>query len=454
MKKIISIVLLSLVLTSCDKEFLEKKPNAALLVPQKPVELQALLDNDTRMNVTPPIGLIAADDYYTTPAGLQTLTLSEERNSYLWLKDVFENESVEDWNNPYIQVFYANVVLDRLNEIEDTGSEELQTIRGHALFCRAFAFYNLTQIFCKPYESAQANVVPGIPIKLSSNIHEKYTRGTLKLTYDQIVSDLKQAADLLPLQAKLKTRPSKAAALSLMARVFLTMENYEQAEKFADDALELQSTLIDYNTLTTTLTRPLPAVLPYGNEEVIYYAYFISYRFLFYTQNQTIVNPVIYSSFSANDLRKGVLFNDRGAGVVNFKSGFTGSSNVFSGLAVNELYLIRSECRARKGDIGGSLSDLNTLLLKRWKKGTFVALTAATSEAALKLVLQERRKELFGRGNRWEDLRRLNKDPRFAITLTRQVNSDTYTLPPNDNRYVFPIPLNEIRSSGISQNER
>ena len=166
------------------------------------------------------------------------------------------------------------------------------------------------------------------------------------------------------MQAKLKTRPSKAAALALLARVYLSMEKYDEAEKSAVAALQLQSGLIDFNTLSSAITRPLPAVLPYGNEEVLYYNYFQSYRFLSFTQTQTRVDSSLYASMPANDLRKVVLFNNRGAGVVNFKSGFTGSTNVFAGLAVNELYLIRAECRARKGDRAGAMSDLNGVQFK------------------------------------------------------------------------------------------
>ena len=40
--------------------------------------------------------------------------------------------------------------------------------------------------------------------------------------------------------------------------------------------------------------------------------------------------------------------------------------------------------------------------------------------------------------------RELAGDPRFAVTLTRKLNNDTYTLPPNDARYVLPIPQQEI----------
>ncbi len=70
-------------------------------------------------------------------------------------------------------------------------------------------------------------------------------------------------------------------------------------------------------------------------------------------------------------------------------------------------------------------------------------------------ILEERRKELPFTGQlRWEDLRRLNKDQRFAKILVRTIAGNEYQLLPNSKRYVFPIPDIEIELSGIPQNER
>ena len=81
-------------------------------------------------------------------------------------------------------------------------------------------------------------------------------------------------------------------------------------------------------------------------------------------------------------------------------------------------------------------------------------MTASGTDDALKKILTERRKELLLRGIRWTDLRRLNYDSQFATTLTRVVNTQIITLMPNDNRYVYPIPNDEILYSGVTQNPR
>jgi hypothetical protein len=57
------------------------------------------------------------------------------------------------------------------------------------------------------------------------------------------------------------------------------------------------------------------------------------------------------------------------------------------------------------------------------------------------------------RGLRWMDIKRLNKDG-AKITLTRNVEGNTYTLPPNDLRYALPIPEEVISLTGMPQNIR
>ncbi len=101
-----------------------------------------------------------------------------------------------------------------------------------------------------------------------------------------------------------------------------------------------------------------------------------------------------------------------------------------------------------------AMEDLNTLLKQRFT-APYRDLTAADADDALIQILQERRKELpYTAQLRWEDLRRLNKDTRFAKELQRTYNGITYSLVPNDKRYTFPIPDLEIQLYGMPQNER
>src|SRR5690606_19512014 len=116
-----------------------------------------------------------------------------------------------DWNYPYRQVFYANVVLDGLNRITPTSDiqREYNIIKGSALFYRAHAFFQIAQVFAKPYNKQTAGSDLGIPLRLTSDINAESTRESLQVTYNQIVDDLLESATLLQESVTYKTRPSK-----------------------------------------------------------------------------------------------------------------------------------------------------------------------------------------------------------------------------------------------------
>lgn len=451
--------LLLLCLMGCDQQFLDAKPDKALLVPTTVADLQALLDNSaTVFNQDPNIGQIAADDYYTTTAGMAGLP-AKEQNAYLWADDVYAGTTVMDWIIPYRQIFYANVVLDGAAKLDGKASEsELKSIRGTALFYRAWALFQLSQLFAVHYDPANAATEPGVPVPLSADVNERPGRGTLAETYKQILADASEAESLLPTLVRFKTRPGNAAASALLARVYLTMGDFVNAEKAASRTLLATNALLDYNTLNAAAAKPLPIALPYANEEILFYSHFIASNFI-NNSTLTIIDSNLYKSYHNNDLRKVIFFRDRGAGRINFKGSYSGtlprnSTAVFSGLATDEVYLIRAECRARSKDVSGALKDLNTLLEKRWKQGAFTPVVAADDATALKIILEERRKELVSRGTRWTDLRRLNRESAFAVSLKRALDGVNYSLEPKDLKYVFPIPEDEVQLSGIQQNPR
>jgi hypothetical protein len=441
--------------TACKKDFLDVRPNKSLLVPTTLADLRLLLDNNLVFNIRPNLTSLADGNYYTTDAGYNSYGLDAERNSYTWAPDIFGTATTGEWNTPYKQVFYSNVVLEGTEKLPaaDAASEEGRAVKGTALFSRAFAFYSLVTSFAKPYDAAAASTDPGIPVRLHSDVTEKAGRGTVAQTYAQILADLAAARPLLPATATVKTRPTLAALFALQARIALAMEDYPRAGRYADSALTTAHTLIDYNTLNPADAKPFPVALPYANPEVLFYAALVTLTFDG-TSSATFADRNLYDTYAPEDLRKTLFFRETTPGNYKFKGTYSGALAIFGGLATDELYLVRAECRARAGDAAGAMADLNTLLVTRWKRGTFLPYTADNPEEALRKVLTERRKELFGRNLRWEDLRRLNRDPRFRVTLNRNIKGLDYTLEPGSRRYVYPIPDQEIKLNGLEQNER
>jgi len=430
---------LTLLVMSCKKGWLDAKPDKSLIVPIKVAEFQSLLDNVTGINYNDPaLGDLSADDHYIPYDDFLAATTSE-RNAYIWAKDIYQGETGFDWNYIYKKVFNANVVLDGIDAANADGSGN--AVKGSAIFLRALNFYYATQEFCIPYKSSTAASALGVPLRLTSDVNKVSVRATLQASYEKIISDLNTAKILLPLTPLYKTRPSKPAVYGLLARIYLSMEDYTKAGLYADSTLQLYNKLVDFNTLDRTAFYPIPLF----HDEDIYHSEMSSFLSLL----NAPIDSTLYNSYGAKDLRKVVFFN----GDKKFQGSYSGGYNPYSGIATDEIYLIRAETYARANKVDMAMADLNLLLSKRFEP-PYTPLTASSAAEALGLVLKERRKELVYRGLRWSDLRRLNTDSKFAVILTRNLNGTIYSLAPNDPKYVFPIPDDEIRLSGIQQNQR
>jgi tetratricopeptide (TPR) repeat protein len=322
------------------------------------------------------------------------------------------------------------------------------------------AFSRLLLLYAKQYDPATASNDPGIPLRLNADINETSTRAGLQQSYDQVLSDLGEALDLLPANTPTtiinKTKPSKVAAHGLLARVYLQMGNYSKAKEHADAALQMHGSLLDFNDANWVTPAGSPSIKPFNPEMILYLRSDAGLA----SNAAAKTDTVLYASYTdPNDLRKTVYFNQNPDGSYRFKGSYCNNLlELFCGIATDELMLIRAECFAREGQTASAMKDLNDLLRTRWKKianvTTYVDQTAASSNEALVKIIAERKRELVNRELRWADLKRLNKEPAFATTLTRTLNNQVYTLPPNDLRYVLLIPQEVLRIVNLPQNPR
>lgn len=443
------------IFNSCGTGFLDVRPDVRQVVPKTIADYQAILDYQSVFIEQPSVelGVIGADEYYLRDGMLTTLTTPFHRNGYIWAQDVYEGQEIRDWRFGYQRILYANMALD-VEKITPAPNEKeaWDNVKGSALFFRAYSLYQLAQLFCKPYAASTSGNDLGIPLPLDYDVSQPSTRGTVADVYRQILSDLLSAVDLLPTKALNTFRPSKAAACVLLARTYLQMGDFEKALYHADLGLTLNSDLIDFNNLDLNATYTFPMDYGSSNPEVIFYMRIAALTVV--AAGRFNADTALLTAYQPTDLRMHAYFFENTDGRILFKGSYYGGSSYFGGLAVDELWLMRAECSARLGDVQGAMDDLNELLIHRHDREQFVSLTASDPEEALDIILLERRKELFMRGIRWEDLRRLNKEPRFAKTLIREIDGQRYELPPGDPRWVWPIPDNEIDLSGFPQNDR
>ncbi|OIQ18850.1 RagB/SusD family nutrient uptake outer membrane protein [Lacinutrix sp. MedPE-SW] len=136
------------------------------------------------------------------------------------------NGIVEDYYRSYYNViFRANIVLENLDV---ASSENRDSIEAEAKFVRAYAYFNLVRLY---------GAIPLVDRIISSAETEiSFTRVDPSSIYELIVSDLETAVD--GLDNTYKTRASKAAAQTLLAKVYLTQgTNYLQAQLLCEEVM-------------------------------------------------------------------------------------------------------------------------------------------------------------------------------------------------------------------------
>lgn len=435
---------------ACTK-VLDEKSDTRLVIPTTVTDLQALLDDGVTMNTrrTPSFGEASADDYFLLQTGYNALTVNAQR-SYIWTNRDYLWPN--DWSAIYTPVYNANLCLEQLEGIAVTNANQAawNNIKGSALFFRAYYFLQGAWVFAQSYDAASAGSDPGIAIRTQSDPNIPSVRASVKATYDQIVTDARTSIGYLPDNAQNFQRPCKAAAYGLLARTFLTMRMYDSAYKYADLFLQAKSTLIDYNNTAQVSASGTVSFQQLNNPETIFYTEMtVNYNSIQTTS--ALADTTLFNSYATNDMRKTVFFRANG-NYRRFKGSYAGSGTLFfSGIATDEMYLVRAECAARANNITGAMADLNALMIKRWKTGTYVNMTSSSAADALSKVLVERRKELIFRGLRWPDIKRLNKE-NANITLTRILNGQTYTLAPNANAFALALPSDIVNITGMPQN--
>jgi len=451
-KYILLNLIFCMLLCSC-KKYVEVQPKGKI-TPTTVSDYQLLLNNTTIWNLSTGTSDFLTDDIaLTDPALLTSISSTEYYNIYQF-SDYYYQVSQDDpeWNLFYQQIYTANVIINGLPTATSGTDAQKQEMTAEAKTHRAFAYLCLVNLYARQYDSS-AGTTPGVPLLLVPTYTQSLARATVGVIYTQILSDLNSSINVLPALPTNKAAASQAAAYALLARTYLYMGDYANALINANRALALQSTLLNLNNYTSTGLFPGFA-LPLGqnNPEVI---------FLKASENQDAplgLSAEFLQLLGTKDLRYPFYtYNGPDLGYYNgtYYAYFAPLEPRNEGPTVGEMMLIEAECLARTQQGQNGLTVVNALRKTRFKPADYADLTAPNDAQALILILQERRKELFGRGFRLFDLKRLNLDPTMAKTVTHPFGSQSLTLTPGSNRYIYPIPQKVIGvNPEIVQNPR
>jgi hypothetical protein len=331
----------------------------------------------------------------------------------------------------YTTIFYTNHVIQNAETMEGLLVEKEQLI-GEAYALRAMQYFELANLYSKPYNNTTATTDAGVPITTEYNSDKTYPIQPLADVYNLIVSDIEKAEGLLNVEQQItgyNYRFSKLAIKSFKARVYLYQKEWQKAIDAATEALAIKSNLMDLNAGTSMMPSEYNAV-----ESILALETVSSFDI---ANNATISNQLLTSYDQVNDLRFSLYFTKNADNT--FSSKKSADSKYKCSYRTSELYLILAEAYAELGDKPNALLKLNEFTKNRYLPTAWDALKIEvanlSTEDLITEILEERKKEFAIEGHRWNDLRRSTQSE-----IKKAYKNQLYTLAKNDARYVIPFP--------------
>ncbi|WP_065218254.1 MULTISPECIES: RagB/SusD family nutrient uptake outer membrane protein [Butyricimonas] len=456
MKKIYSIVLAVILLYGCDS-FLDVTPKGKLL-PEKVQDFEELIGDSRNIGGVYPLADMCGDLVFMTEERLTGNIMSAQGKAYTWQEEFYRDEEDDaTWNNAYEIIYTCNLVLQETPGATGGSDADKARVMAEARVNRAYYYWYLHSCYAPAYDPETAGTDLSVPLVLEPDLEVKVKRATSDKVVARILEDLKDVALDLPEEGISVYHLPRVAAYALAARVNLYFGNYDAALENAEEALKLNSKLVDYNTFSfKNETRPSSGI---NNRPVA----MESPEMLMYRTSgfQTMLtsccmSPELLAIFDREaDLRYKFNFTSLdGFGKPIDEPYPLFLQELDFNIGVPEMMLIKAECLARKKN-PEALSVLNTLRAKRFVEGSDYELKNIAADRLLEVVLEERQRELVYAGLRFFDMKRLAKEGIYTRTLTRQFKETTYTLEPNSNRYMFPIAAKiRLLNNSIEQNPR
>ncbi|GAA3935332.1 RagB/SusD family nutrient uptake outer membrane protein [Chitinophaga oryziterrae] len=371
------------------------------------------------------------------------------------------SNSSDLWLNVYPIIYITNTVIDGLSQSNSLTPSISQQLLGEAKFIRALCYFYLV------------NFYGDTPLALSTDytVNASLARAPKDIVYGQIIEDLKSAKKLLSSNyidknliviGNERIRPIKWVASALLARVYLFMHDYINAET--------ESTSIIQNTSLYNIDSDLNETFLKNSNEAIWQLQPVNYGWntedgrVFIIPNTGVsdaypvyLSQFILNSFEANDYRRRYWVDSVNVdGIIYFypykyKSSTLGAditeySMVFR---LAEQYLIRSEARTMQGNMTGTTGGISDLDVIRHRAGLAGYSGGADKPSVLAAILHERQVELFSEwGHRWLDLKRSGNIDAVMSVVT-PLKGGTW----NTNWQLYPIPLGELQKTPkIKQN--
>ena len=278
MKKILTaaVAAAAMITASCD---VERLPNGSMSAEQVTGNLEASLDAlmngvyaqlKTWSDPMHRCGEYAGDNMMirgnSTDAFFEFISFARTPNNY---------RLQNFWDYGYKGIAQASNII---NMFEEGKSAEVDNALGECYYVRGMLYFYFVRAYGRPYYQAPEKnlgvpIVNGTPEDVIGDLHLD-DRATVAQTYEQVISDLRKAEELITVD-KGPAYASKGAAQAMLSRVYLYMSGtYENPNnEYARLAVEYADKVInsgDYSLVSRDDLMKYPTIVPENNPEAIF----------------------------------------------------------------------------------------------------------------------------------------------------------------------------------------
>lgn len=459
--KTVLILALGLTLTSCDS-YLDDVPKGNK-VPTTLADFEAFI-RDEYMNqsvdVTQALNLL--NDKYVTIAGLSADRLVKA--NYMWDETAdridLNRADERSYYGQYAGISTFNLIIENALTSTEATEEQKRAVWAEAKVLRAMSYFNVVNFYADTYVAATAGTKLAVPLITSAVINAPSKQVSIQEMYDFILADVQEALPYLPKVSQTALHPNLGAGYAFYSRVYLQMNNYTEALKYADLALAENNKLYDWtayydankaiiqvpNSYTTTVS-------PMGYNYVENYNFRHGAIARLTTENDIPVERA--QRFESGDARFLSRWKIRTVGAETYyRRTLSGNFN-YGGITTVEVYLIKAECFARANQLNDAMDLLNTVRKTRILPSVYQDLTAADKTAAINAILKTKNNELILTLIPFIDARRLNAEGVYKVSFTKVNSGTTYTLSSDSYLWTMPFPQGATKNPGngtITQN--
>lgn len=480
---IYSIIVSSLVLVGCSKEFLNPERNTSVLTAEdlsnysdvNPALVEGTLEGIASFMIQD-FGVTGSRHYDFGQKGVDIWSdmvsgdMALSASAYGWYNNTSNLVCTVDFTreeNKIIWEYYYRIVSLANNVIQTSGGNNAEPttdggrkVLGQAKASRAYAYWYLAQLFQKKYDPSQ----PILPYYDGDVINT--AKVPASQIYDLIISDLTDAITLLDGYVRTdKSKIDKTVAQGLLAYVYAGMGNYTDAKAMADAVISAGYPLTTtgqlafpgagsgFNNVNTgswvwgfDLTEDLGHQLIdwWGQMDCFTYSYA-------WAGDHKSIDDGLYAEIAANDVRKDQF--GTGTGALQPIGKFFDPARAIGGQYIittdlifmrsEEFHLLSAECAARLGNEAAAKATMINLLDSRIPDAASVV-NPLSGSALQDFIYLQTRIELWGEGKSYYAMKR------NEATVTRGTNhvfraGESFVY--DSDEMSFQIPQSEINNN-------